>query len=487
MGVVLSQSIKNTVITYFGFGIGAINALFLYTHFLGKTHYGMVAFLLSASNIMMPLMAFGVHNTLIRFYSRCASELERETFLSFMLIMPLLLIVPITSITYFFYDEIAFFIIRKNPEIKPFLWLIPIIGICMGYFEVYYAWVKVHMQSVFGNFISEVLVRLVIMGMLFSVHGQWLSKDGFLYGLVVAYFLQFLAMKMYAMYVKMPVLKFKIPDNVNEIFRYSFFIILSGSVAVLLMDFDKVMIPAYENIGSNALYSVGIFIATVISVPSRAMLQIIYPITAKLMSENKLDELNALYKKSAINLQVFGGFVMLGIFLNIKEIYQLIPAEYSGGILVVFLIGVSKFYDVILGNNNAIILNTKYYKWVLFFGLLLVFMMIVLNMIFIPIYGIVGAALATLISVLVYNTIKLLFVVKKMDLFPFTIKTVHSFGIIVLVFLLFYFWDFPFHPIVSIALKSVLITLVYVYCNYKWAISIEINAVIDKFLLKIKS
>ncbi len=487
MGVVLSQSIKNTVITYFGFGIGAINALFLYTHFLGKTHYGMVAFLLSASNIMMPLMAFGVHNTLIRFYSRCASELERETFLSFMLIMPLLLIVPITSITYFFYDEIAFFIIRKNPEIKPFLWLIPIIGICMGYFEVYYAWVKVHMQSVFGNFISEVLVRLVIMGMLFSVHGQWLSKDGFLYGLVVAYFLQFLAMKMYAMYVKMPVLQFKIPDNVNEIFRYSFFIILSGSVAVLLMDFDKVMIPAYENIGSNALYSVGIFIATVISVPSRAMLQIIYPITAKLMSENKLDELNALYKKSAINLQVFGGFVMLGIFLNIKEIYQLIPAEYSGGILVVFLIGVSKFYDVILGNNNAIILNTKYYKWVLFFGLLLVFMMIVLNMIFIPIYGIVGAALATLISVLVYNTIKLLFVVKKMDLFPFTIKTVHSFGIIVLVFLLFYFWDFPFHPIVSIALKSVLITLVYVYCNYKWAISIEINAVIDKFLLKIKS
>ena len=486
MGVVLSQSIKNTVITYFGFGIGAINALFLYTHFLGKTHYGMVAFLLSASNIMMPLMAFGVHNTLIRFYSRCASELERETFLSFMLIMPLLLIVPITSITYFFYDEIAFFIIRKNPEIKPFLWLIPIIGICMGYFEVYYAWVKVHMQSVFGNFISEVLVRLVIMGMLFSVHGQWLSKDGFLYGLVVAYFLQFLAMKMYAMYVKMPVLQFKIPDNVNEIFRYSFFIILSGSVAVLLMDFDKVMIPAYENIGSNALYSVGIFIATVISVPSRAMLQIIYPITAKLMSENKLDELNALYKKSAINLQVFGGFVMLGIFLNIKEIYQLIPAEYSGGILVVFLIGVSKFYDVILGNNNAIILNTKYYKWVLFFGLLLVFMMIVLNMIFIPIYGIVGAALATLISVLVYNTIKLLFVVKKMDLFPFTIKTVHSFGIIVLVFLLFYFWDFPFHPIVSIALKSVLITLVYVYCNYKWAISIEINAVIDKFLLKIK-
>lgn len=486
MGIVLKQSIRNTVFTYFGFGIGAINALFLYTNFLGKTHYGMVAFLLSASNIMMPLMAFGVHNTLIRFYSRCTSEAEREKFLSFMLVMPLLLIVPITSITYFFYDEIAFFILKENPEVKPFLWLIPIIGICMGYFEVYYAWVKVHMQSVFGNFISEVLVRLVILLMLFAVHWNWMTKDHFIYGLVLAYFLQLVAMKSYAMYVKMPKLIFKIPDNSKEIFGYSFFIILSGSVAVLLMDFDKVMIPAYENIGSNALYSVAIFIATVIAVPSRAMLQIIYPITAKLMSENKHDELNDLYKKSAINLQVFGGLVMLGIFLNIKEIYLLIPPEYSGGILVVFLIGLSKFYDVILGNNNAIILNTKYYKWVLFFGLLLVFLMIVLNMIFIPMYGIIGAALATLISVFVYNTIKLLFVVKKMNLYPFTPKTWHSFGILILVFLMFYFWDFSFFPLMSIALKSVLITVVYVYLNYKWAISAEINQVIDKVLLKRK-
>ncbi len=486
MGIVLNQSIKNTVITYFGFGIGAINALFLYTNFLGKSHYGMVAFLLSASNIMMPLMAFGVHNTLIRFYSKCETETERQQFLSFMLWKPLLLIVPVTLITYFFYDEIAFYILKENPTVEPFLWLIPIIGICMGYFEVYYAWVKVHMQSVFGNFISEVLVRIIVMVMLFGVHWNWLTKDAFIYGLVVAYFLQFLVMKAYAMSVKTPTLSFKLPHNSKEIFGYSFFIILSGSVAVLLMDFDKVMIPAYENIGSNALYSVAIFIATVIAVPSRAMLQIIYPITAKLMSENKHDELQDLYQKSAINLQVFGGLIMLGIFLNIKQIYHLIPEEYSGGIAVVFLIGLSKFYDVIQGNNNAIILNTKYYRWVLVFGLLLVVMMIGLNMIFIPMYGIVGAALATLISVIVYNTIKLWFVVKKMNLFPFTKNTLLSFGIIIVVFLLFYFWDFSFHPIVNILLKSILISIVYMYCNYRLAISAEINQVINNFLFRLK-
>lgn len=431
-------------------------------------------------------MAFGVHNTLIRFYSQCKTEEEREKFLSFMLWMPLFLIVPITLASYFFYDSIAFYILQKNPSVRPFLWLIPVIGICMGYFEVYYAWVKVHMQSVFGNFISEVLVRCVVMIMLFGVHFGWLGKDGFIYGLSAAYFLQLIAMKSYAMYVKMPALSFRVPHNIKEIVGYSFFIILSGSVAVLLMDFDKVMIPAYENISSNALYSVAIFIATVIAVPSRAMLQIIYPITAKLMSENKLEELNDLYKKSAINLQVFGGLVMLGIFLNIRQVYELIPAEYSGGVYVVFLIGLAKFYDMILGNNNAIILNTQYYRSVLFFGLLLVFLMIGLNMIFIPMYGITGSALATLISVMIYNTIKLRFVVRKMNLYPFTANTAKSFAIIILVFALFYFWDFHFNPIVNILLKSILITLVYGFLNYKFIISSEINQLLDKLSGQIK-
>ncbi|MFN9115577.1 MAG: lipopolysaccharide biosynthesis protein, partial [Bacteroidota bacterium] len=301
-----------------------------------------------------------------------------------------------------------------------------------------------------------------------------------------AYFLQFAAMMAYAMYVRMPKFSFEIPHNFKDLFGYSFFIILSGSVAVLLLDFDKVMIPAYENIGSNALYSVAIFIATVIVVPSRAMLQIIYPITAKLISENKQEELRKLYQKSAINLQVVGGLVLLGVFLNIKELYKLIPAEYSGGILVVFMIGMAKFYDVILGNNNAIILNTKYYRWVLFFGLLLVFMMIVLNMIFIPMYGIEGSALATLISVAVYNSIKLLFVVRKMDLFPFTTKTLYSFAIIGFVFLLFYFWDFNFHPIINILLKSFLVTIFYGYLNYTLRISPEINSFSSLVINKLK-
>lgn len=487
MGIVKNQSIKNTMITFLGFGIGAINALFLYTTFLGKLHYGIVTTILSGANILMPLMAFGIQNTLVRFYSKCKNEKEREEFLTFVIMMPLAFIIPLALALYIFYDPISMLLLKENPTLEPFLWLIPVVGLFMGYFEIFYAWVKVHMQSVFGNFISEVVVRFTVMGLLFMVHFAAISKEMFVYCLALAYLLQLLTMMFYAFKVKMPVFRFVIPHNIRDIFGYSLFIIVSGGVAVMLVDFDKVMIAGYLNVSENALYSVAIFIATVIIVPSRAMTQIIYPITAKLMAENKHFELNDLYKKSAINLQVIGGLLMLGIFVNIKQVYLIIPDKYATGTLVVFLIGLSKFYDLILGNNNAIILNSKYYKAVLAFGFLLVFLMIGLNMIFIPLYGIIGAALATLLSVIVYNTIKLLFVVRRMNLYPFTRKTVLSFGIIIVSFVLFYFWDFPFLPIVNIFLKSILITAFYLFLNVKLTISDEVNEVVLSLLKKFRA
>jgi O-antigen/teichoic acid export membrane protein len=181
-----------------------------------------------------------------------------------------------------------------------------------------------------------------------------------------------------------------------------------------------------------------------------------------------------------------GGYVMLCIFVNINQLYELVPKEYAGGIMVVFMIGISKYFDLILGNNNAIIFNSKYYRMVLFLGLMLVFLTITLNMFFIPRYGIIGSAFATLLSITLYSLAKLLFVVKRMHLYPFTNQTLYSIGITVVLFVLFYFWQFPFHPIISIVIKSVLVTVLYVYINYKFVISVEINQALDVVLNKLK-
>ena len=150
------------------------------------------------------------------------------------------------------------------------------------------------------------------------------------------------------------------------------------------------------------------------------------------------------------------------------------------------MIGISKYFDLILGNNNAIIFNSKYYRMVLFLGLLLVFLTVALNMFFIPRYGILGSAFATLLSITLYSLAKLLFVVKRMHLYPFTNQTVYSIILTAVVFVAFYFWEFPMYPLVGITLKSILVTIVYLYLNYKFTISKEINGVIDNLWKKFK-
>lgn len=482
MGIVLNQSLKNTIITYFGFGIGAINTIYLYPVFLGATYYALTNYIVSSANVIMPLFAIGMQNTLVKYYSQYESEEERSQFLSFTVLFPLLLCIPLGLIGLFFFDEITVFLSKENPVVKNFIWLIPFIGLCMAYFEIFYAWARVHMHSVFGNFIKEVGLRLFCLFALVGVYYKWISVVEFVYVTAAIYFLAFMIAMLYAFYIKKPVFQFSIPDNVKYIMEYSFYIILSGSVANLLLDGDKMILNQYMKIENIAYYSVATYIALVISVPSRAMHQIVYPITAKLMHENKHDALNDLYKKTSINLQIVGGLVMLCIFVNINQLYELVPPEYSGGILVVFMIGISKYFDLILGNNNAIIFNSKYYRMVLFLGLLLVFLTIGLNMIFIPLYGIIGSAFATLLSITIYSLAKLMFVVKRMHLYPFTNQTLYSMVITFVVFVLFYFWQFPFYPIIAIGLKCVLVTLFYTYINYKFVISVEINEVLDKML-----
>src|SRR5574343_352213 len=436
MGIVIKQSIKNTIITFIGFAIGGANTLFMYPYFLGKDYVGLTGYVLSTANILYPLLSFGIQNTLIKFFNEHnKTEEDLNKYMTYMLLVPLVFVIPALVFFYGFYDTIAAYESKENAIVYDFVWIIPIIGLFMGYFEIFYAWLRAHMKSVFGSFVKEVFVRILITLLLFGVYFEYITPSDFIYSLVLVYGISLLLIVFYANKVKKIVLHFKIPKQSKSILTYTVFIILSASIANMLLDIDKYMIKHYMKIDNIAYYSVAIFIAMVISVPSRAMHQITYPITAKLMSENKWQELNDLYKKSSITLQVVGGLTLLGILVNINQLYLMLPTEYSQGLFVVFTIGLSKYFDLILGNNNAIIFNSKYYRAVLILGLLLVVLIVLLNMYFIPNFGLNGAALATLIAITLYSLAKLLFVVLKMKLFPFTTKTLISLYLVLIYYL----------------------------------------------------
>lgn len=484
MGIVQNQTFKNTLTTYLGFGIGAINVLFLFTYFLTDEYHGLVAFVLSSANIMMPLFALGAHNAIIKFYSSFKTRNNINSFLTLMLLLPLVFILPFGFIGWFCYDYISELLSNKNSIIKNYVWLIFVVATCFAYFEIFYAWAKVQMQSVFGNFMKEVFHRIGVLTLFLLIYFKWISVETFIYGVTVVYAIRTVVMMLYAFSVKGPVLRLgKIP-NTTAIIKYALLIIIAGSVGSIILEIDKFMIGELKAIENVAYYGVAIYIASVIGVPARSMHQITNPITAKMLNEHNMEGLEDLYKKSSLNLFVISGLIFLLIVLNINQLYELIPDKFSGGLLVVFVVGIAKLADNIIGNNNAILFNSNYYRVVLVLGCLLAVITVILNILFIPRYGINGAAFATFISIVVYNALKLAFVYYKFKMSPFTANTAKTLILILVLVGVFYFWDFHFHPVLNIALKSVLIGLCYTSVVYLLTLSDDISIILDKYLRK---
>ncbi|MCK0179369.1 polysaccharide biosynthesis C-terminal domain-containing protein [Flavobacteriaceae bacterium S0862] len=484
MGIVQNQSFKNTITTYIGFGIGAINTLFLYTEFMSEQYYGLITYILSTAYVMMPLLAFGAHNSLVKFYSSYKSRNNVNSFLTWMLFLPLLMIIPLGLVGYVAFEVISNFLSETNTIIKDYVWLIYVAAIAFSYFEVFYSWTKVHMNSVFGNFMKEVFHRAGVMILLFCLYFQVIAIETFVYAVVGVYVLRMLIMKFYAFYVRRPIFRFGKLPNLKAVLKYSALIIIAGSVANIILEIDKFMIGQYIEIEKVAYYGVAIYIATVIGVPARSMHQITNPLTAKLLNEGENNKLKVLYKKSSLNLFIISGFIFLIIILNINQLYLLIDDKYTGGLVVVLLISVAKLSDNIIGNNNAILFNSDYYRVVLALGVLLAIMTVVFNALLIPEYGINGAAFATFMSVIIYNFAKVTFVYYNFKMSPFCENTFKTLVLIVILAIVFYFWEFPFHPIINIGLKSILIGLCYGLVVYRMNLSDDISIILNKFLKK---
>ena len=482
MGIILKQSAKNLFTTYLGFGIGAINTLFLYTNFLEQEYYGLVSFLLSAANLLWPLMAFGVHNTLVTFYSSYDSETEKDKLLTMVLFLPLLLAVFLGVVGMLSYDLILGYFAEGNALVQPYVWLIFVIALATAYFEVFFSWSKINYQSVFGNVMREVFHRLCVSLLLVGVFLELITVEGFIYATGGVFVLRALLMMLYAFGLYFPKLNFSLPANKISILKYSALILIAGSVAVILLDLDKVMIEHYLPIENVAIYGIAIYIASVIGVPSKAMHQITYPLTAILLNKRDREGLKDLYKKSSINLLVISGFIFLLIVTNVRQVYELIPEEYQLSFSIVILISGVKLYDNLLGNNNSILFNSDYYRLVLLIGVALAILAFLLNLVFIPDFGLFGAAMATFIAFAIYNTSKIYIVIWKFRIHPFSMKTVYGILSVLLFSFGFYYWDFSFHPVVNILLKSILLGLLYLPAVYALRLSEDINILLQKIL-----
>jgi len=484
MGIVLRQSFINTVIIFIGFAVGGINVLFLFTHFLHEDYFGLITFLLSAANIILPLVVFGMQHTIIKFYFFYKTKQEQDGFLITALFFPLVIIIPLALVGSYFYVAISNWLSVENSMLKEYTYLIFLAAIFMGYFELFHSWTKVQLNTIFGNFIKELFARICTSFLLLAVYFQWITNEQFIYAEVIVYGLRAFIMMFYAFYVYKPVFKIKLPANLKEILSFSFYIIVGGSAAGILLEIDKFMIPQMQQIAQVAYYSVGIYIASVISIPTRAMQQITSPITAKDMIDNNVGEVEKLYKQTSINLLIIGGLLFLMINLNIADLYEIInKPQFTQGILVVLIISFANIMELALGTGNAILVNSKYYRIFFYMSIAMALSVVFLNKWLIALIGINGAAYATLSVAVVYGFVKIFYIKYKFKIQPFSIDTIKILVVIGFLFVAFYFWNFKFIPIVNILLKCLIILILYVFLIKKLKISKDINTLLLKFPL----
>ena len=481
MSLIVKQSFSNIIIILFAFTLGALNTLFFYPRIIGAEFYGIILILLAQSNIIQPIFSFGLQHSVIKFFSSVNSKKEKDQILILSLIFPLVIIVPLSILFILNYNFIGNYLSTENPEIKNYIYIIISIAISTAYFEIFYSWCKVQKKTVFGNFLKEFYQRLLITIILFLYLFNLINFKYFTYLLIFGYYLRLIIIIIYSLSIYRPDFKIRMPFNIREILYYSLLIFLSGFGASIIIDVDAAMLGKLVQDELVAYYKVAIFIAAIIDAPSRALFQILNPMVAETLNKGNIPELERLYKKSSSNLLLISGFISVLICSNIEDIYDIIYSlNFDNGfrlaIPVVFYISISKLSSSLVGCVNSIITNSKYYYTVPLFSISSAIGVIFLNILLINKIGFIGAAISTMIIIVMFNVLKIIFVMLKFKIQPFSKKTILISVLIITTNLLFYNLNFTAVFFINLIIKSLLILITYFSISYFLNLSDDLNS-----------
>jgi O-antigen/teichoic acid export membrane protein len=273
-------------------------------------------------------------------------------------------------------------------------------------------------------------------------------------------------------------------ELLRDMGRYAFFILLGTIGGTIVYKIDSILLNYYVGEADTGIFRITGFIGLVVEMPRRALSQIAAPVVAQAMQRNDLSLVANLYRSISTHQYLAGAFLLCGIWCNIDNIFALMPRGdvYAQGKYVVLLVGISKIFDMVTSINEEIIAYSPYYRYTTLLMVGLILVTIGSNMLFIPIWGIVGAALASAICILSYNIFKFMLIYSKMNLQPFSISTIKITLIATLVAIIGTYLPptlFP-SPFIDLICRSLLIGILFAALTLSWRVSDEVNKLANK-------
>lgn len=497
MGIIVRQGLKTMGIQYIGLVVGMLNALWLFPYFIPPAQLGLIRVINDMALIWMTISYLGIPSVATQFYpSFKNSEKKDQGFFMSIVIYPSLGLVFFLTVLYVYQESIFGFYQEKSPLILTYYpYIFPLI-ILMTYQVVFEVYSSIHQRTVFPNFIREVVLRLGNMGLILAFGWGLIYLDAYLLGLLGLFLLANIALIFYLKNLKKLFLKLDFSQFNGQLIRkvldYTAYMYIGGVGTSLIFKIDTLMLPVFASLESVAIYTIALTFGNVIEIPRKAISQIANPVISLTMKARDYDKIKSIYRESAINLLLMGGGVFLLITTNIDDVFSLIPkAEiYSQGKYVVWIIAFSRLIDLLNGLNAEILRFSQYYRFVLVLVFILSAMTLLGNYILIPIYGIEGAAIASLISISTYEIIKFIFIWIKLKMQPFTWQTLALVLIIALCFGLGiqipnwggenYFWAF-----INIGVRSFLIAGLYTVLVLGLRISPSANQLLEGIWTKV--
>ena len=483
MGLVAKQTFYNLLSIGLAFILGALNTLYMYPNFMGSRLQGVVIALLAYSNLVQPFISFGLQHAIIKYYSSFKTKQERDSLLVFTIWSPLIIIILISIYLWMFSSSIITDISSKEPLISTYAFVIILIAISTSYFEIFFSWLRVHLSSVFGNFLKELYPRFLNFVLLVCYASNIIEFETFIYCLIIGYYIRLFLVILYSLKIYTPKFTLTLPPFYLKILFYSFLIFLSGAASSIILDIDKSMIASLITSDDVAFYSVALFIAAVIEAPGRAMFQIVSPLVSKAINSDDKIYLTRLLKKSSNNLFLASGVLFLLINLNLTDFYVFVNQPmYAVAIGVVSVVSIGKLYSMSIGCLNNIISNSKFYPYIFWFSVLSATIAVILNLILIPEYGILGAAYATLFVIVLMNTLKLILVAYGLKIHPYSKDSLKILLVITFVYFTIKEINLEYSSIINLLIRSTIIILSYYALSQIFGLLNDINSQINKYL-----
>ena len=359
------------------------------------------------------------------------------------------------------------------------------------FFSILDAYYAALLNSVHGTFLKEVVQRILIIASIALFFFNFLNFHQFVIWYVIAISLPTLHIVVTLVrknhFSLQTDFKFLNRALIVSISSVSLFSILNGFSLIIIQNVDIIMINSMVGLSATGIYSVCFFFGVIVSMPARSIIKIANVITAQAWKDNNLKMINDIYHKSCLTLFIIGLILFIGLWANIDNIFHIVGRDYASGKWVIFFIALSSLIDMVTGTNGSIIGTSKYYKVQTMFLIVLVLLIVITNLIFIPIFGIMGAAIGSAISLSVLNLLRYLFLVIKYKMQPFNMQFVYVALIGVVSYSISTLMPALPNFILDIIVRSTLLTILFCTPIYMLKISGDINAKVDEYRSKLTS